>query len=76
MSTTVKVLHLHKDEVWKILWSRDGNVLVSASRDGMMVIWSVPSVSCLLIFADSSTFNSCPHAICRTGRVTGNRGRS
>jgi WD40 repeat protein len=31
----------HKDEVWRIAWSHDGRYLASASRDKMVLLWTI-----------------------------------
>ncbi|BEJ00907.1 hypothetical protein CcaverHIS631_0507640 [Cutaneotrichosporon cavernicola] len=40
-SVTTHVLMDHKDEVWRIEWSPDGNLLASASKDKTVVIWQL-----------------------------------
>eukprot|EP00967_Tisochrysis_lutea_P125817 scaffold211894_cov34-Tisochrysis_lutea.AAC.3 len=37
-------LDRHQDEVWFVEFSHDGSMLASASRDGIIILWSVPSV--------------------------------
>lgn len=40
-SVTTHVLMDHKDEVWRIEWSPNGNLLASASMDKTVVIWQL-----------------------------------
>lgn len=40
-SVTTHVLADHTDEVWRIEWSPDGNLLASASKDTTAVIWQL-----------------------------------
>ena len=38
---TTMILEGHKDEVWDIEWSHDGNFLASASKDRSAIIWRI-----------------------------------
>lgn len=38
---TTTILEEHKDEVWNIKWSHDGQYLASASRDMSAIIWHI-----------------------------------
>lgn len=40
-SVTTHVLADHHDEVWRIEWSPNGNLLASASKDKSVVIWQL-----------------------------------
>jgi WD40 repeat protein len=40
-SVTTHVLADHTDEVWRIEWSPDGDLLASASKDKTAVIWKL-----------------------------------
>ncbi|KAF5198949.1 Wd repeat-containing protein 26-like protein [Thalictrum thalictroides] len=40
-SRTLQVLHAHRDEVWFLQFSHNGNYLASSSNDGSAIIWEV-----------------------------------
>ncbi|WVQ79097.1 hypothetical protein IAT38_001191 [Cryptococcus sp. DSM 104549] len=40
-SVTTHVLVDHRDEVWRIEWSPDGNLLASAGKDRVVIIWEL-----------------------------------
>ena len=40
-SLTTVILDEHKDEVWYIEWSHDGNYIATASKDRTAVIWHI-----------------------------------
>ncbi|KAF5315776.1 hypothetical protein D9611_004875 [Ephemerocybe angulata] len=40
-TTTTTILEIHRDEVWNIEWSHDGQYLATASKDKSAIIWRV-----------------------------------
>ncbi|KAJ7632831.1 WD40 repeat-like protein [Roridomyces roridus] len=38
---TTTILEVHTDQVWVLDWSRDGNLLASASNDKSVIIWGI-----------------------------------